>query len=656
MNSEKSHLISKISFVAAAIFAVCVICFFACDKACAADTSTPSYTFSENQLGVVNFKPVWNDKKANVASIKTYIEQAYQKDVKILVFPELATTGYMCSDDSSSDEYKAAIAQAETSDGETATEISALAVKYDMWIIYGGTETVSDDSDHAYDSAFVCSPDGKVKTYRKLSPVEGSWCSLGTSACIIDVGKYGKLGVSICHDTYDVPELSSYYSAKGCNIFVNLTAANGVGHIYRSRLEAIAAREGMVVMSADLAGTDGSSGEYSFPGGSTILTANSKTPTYYCGVTGGTGSTSTLLTKKSGLITNSTSVTTHPAKTRSDSIANVFLFKKLYETLVSKEEYTDLSYAYQSIDGPNTAVVTMSAKNKSKSEIQKEMISYIKKAAANDVDLLVFPELGSGTQGDQTALAESIPGETTALIAKYAKKYGMYVIFGMSEVSKHGNYYDSAAIIDPDGNVDSYRKVILSDSEKSWARHGREAKIISTKWGKIGILIGEDADSQVELARYYASMGCSIIVQPAASSDNEWYYNTLIGSYAERDNVSWIRANTAGGTSFVMTVTADDPIDSYYNSTSSLSRLTQDITSNIGYTYGTTGPNAINYNGRSAEGLQICRMEISGGGSRIYNFSPSVFATLYSDLAGEEFSLHARNRRIWGIKGPIRSK
>lgn len=642
----------KIFLSVAMLLAICAVFFVAHANAFGADTGTNSYTFSENELGVVNFKPVWNDKKENVASMKSYIAKAYRKGVKILVFPELASTGYMCSDDSSSDEYKAAIEQAETADGDTASEISALAEEYDMWIIYGGTETVSGDNDHAYDSAFVCSPDGKVKTYRKLSPVEGSWCSLGTSACIIDVGEYGKLGVSICHDTYDIPELSSYYSAKGCNIFVNLTAANGVGHIYRSRLEAIAAREGMAVMSADLVGTDGSSGEYSFPGGSTILTADSDGPTYYCGVSGGTGSDSTLTTGQEGLLTNSSAITTHATKTRADSTANVFLFKKLYETLVSRAESSDLSYAYQSIDGPNTAVVTMSAKNKSKSEIQAEMIAYINKAAKNNVELLVFPELGSGTQGDQTELAESIPGETTELIAKYAKKYDMYIVFGMSEISSHGHYYDSAAIIDPDGNIDSYRKVVLSDSEKSWARHGRDAKIINTKWGKIGILIGEDADSQVELARYYASMGCSIIIQPSASDDNEWYCNTLIGSYAERDNVSWIRANTSGGSSFIMTVTEDDPVGSTFSDLQS-SKLTQDITSTIGYTYGTTGPDAANYSGGSADGLQIAKMDISGGGSRIYNFSPSVFATLYSDLAGEEFSLRARNRHVWSIRPPV---
>ena len=619
-----------------------------------ADASA-SYSFAKNELGVVNFKPVWGNKKANTASMEAYISQAHSKGVKILVFPELCTTGYMCSDDTSSKEYRRALSLAETTDGTTASAISALADRYDMWIIYGGTEKKSGDTDHAYDSAFVCSPDGSARTYRKLSPVEGSWCSLGTDACIVNVGKYGKLGISICHDTYDIPELASYYSAKGCNIFVNLTAANGVGHIYRSRLEAVAAREGAVVMSADLVGRDGSSGEYDFPGGSTILTADKSGPTYYCGVKNGTGSSSNLSTGTAGLLTNNRTVTTSATKTRADLKANIMLYRKLYETLVEKDSQSGIEYAYRSIDGPHTAVVTMSGKNKSKKEIRDEMISYIKEAARDDVDLLVFPELGSGTQGDQKKLAESIPGDTTDLMSVYAKKYDMDIVFGMSELSKHGHYYDSAVFISSDGTISSYRKVNLSDSEKTWAMHGRGAPIVRTRWGKMGILIGDDADSNVELARYYASMGCSFIIQPTSSSRNEWYYNTLIGSYAERDNVSWICADTAGGTSFIMTVTDDTALRDQY-STRSLADLSTDITSKIGYTYSGTGPEAANYKGNSPEGLQTAKMNISGGGSRIYNFSPDVFARLYSDLAGEEFSPLARSRHVWGIRNSFNRK
>lgn len=38
-----------------------------------------SHTFTPNELGVVNFQTVWGDKRANVESMKQYVEQAYKK-------------------------------------------------------------------------------------------------------------------------------------------------------------------------------------------------------------------------------------------------------------------------------------------------------------------------------------------------------------------------------------------------------------------------------------------------------------------------------------------------------------------------------------------------------------------------------------------------
>ena len=73
------------------------------------------------------------------------------------------------------------------------------------------------------------------------------------------------------------------------------------------------------------------------------------------------------------------------------------------------------------------------------------MVGYIEQAAQNDVDILVFPETvltgyscedpeTDGIEGDQymqVALAETIPGPSTNIIAEYAKKYNMYIVFEM---------------------------------------------------------------------------------------------------------------------------------------------------------------------------------------------------------------------------------
>ena len=184
-----------------------------------------SYEFAQDELGVVNFAPEWGNKEANIESMISYVEEAHEKGVKILLFPEMCVTGYAYSDDPDSEIYQMAVQNAEPLDGPTAQEFAELSDEYDMWIIYGATQTVEGDTEHAYNSAFACSPDGEVTAYQKITPVEGNWCTPGETPVLLDT-EYGLIGLSICYDTYATPELERYYAALGCNILLNPTATS----------------------------------------------------------------------------------------------------------------------------------------------------------------------------------------------------------------------------------------------------------------------------------------------------------------------------------------------------------------------------------------------------------------------------------------------
>lgn len=77
------------------------------------------------------------------------------------------------------------------------------------------------------------------------------------------------MGLSICYDTYAQPEIERYYAAQGVSLLVNPTAtsrsyadidgdgvkdAKGWEWYYKNRLESIASRDGLTVVSADLVG------------------------------------------------------------------------------------------------------------------------------------------------------------------------------------------------------------------------------------------------------------------------------------------------------------------------------------------------------------------------------------------------------------------
>ena len=171
------------------------------------------------------------------------------------------------------------------------------------------------------------------------------------------------------------------------------------------------------------------------------------------------------------------------------------------------------------------AVVNFATIWGNKSENLKKICEFCEKAHLQNVDLIVFPETAlSGYDNDKEnlnsdkmhiKLAETIPGKSTEIVANIAKKYGMYVVFGMPEKADN-NIYNSAAIIHPDGKCESYRKIHLPFDEKEWAKKGTEPKIIETKWGKIGITICYDTYCFPELIRYYRAQGARLILNVTA--------------------------------------------------------------------------------------------------------------------------------------------
>ena len=210
-------------------------------------------------VSAVNFTPTFGDKEANYTAMAGYIEEAAQADTNILVFPEMALTGYAWCADEGAANGQTVVDIAEAADGEYALKLAGLAKDNEMYIVFGTAEPVEDDSEHAYNAAFVCTPEGDVEVYRKIAPVEGPWCLAGEEPLIVET-PWGAMGLSICKDTYAYPELARYYMAKGCVYLVNPTArtgaADGWAELYENSLENLADQDKMIVISADLCGAD----------------------------------------------------------------------------------------------------------------------------------------------------------------------------------------------------------------------------------------------------------------------------------------------------------------------------------------------------------------------------------------------------------------
>lgn len=235
-------------------------------------------------VSVVTFHALWGEKAANLNRIKGYIECAAKRGSDIVVLPEMSLTGYDVEIDKSTAE-KMQGRLAETIPGPATDEIAALTKQYGIYAFVGMPERDPDSPGVFYNAVAAFSPEGLVGRYRKmhLPTPEPHWATRGDKPLIVDT-PWGPVGCGICYDCYSFPELTRYYAAKGCRLYINSTAlAHCHGKTYGSTtLEASVIQSGIYIASANLGGLDV---ENYFWGGSSIIGPSRKTweAYYYAG-------------------------------------------------------------------------------------------------------------------------------------------------------------------------------------------------------------------------------------------------------------------------------------------------------------------------------------------------------------------------------------
>ncbi len=521
-------------------------------------------------IGVVNFHSVWGERETNVAEMEKIVAEAAAKGVEMLLFPEMCTTGYR-DNRVKPDDVSMLVTQSQVIPGPTSDKFAELAKTHGMYIIYGDTESIATDPTHAHNTAVIVGPEGYIGKYRKIHPVEGEWCIADAQPAMF-MTKWGPIGVSICYDSYATPELARYYTAVGCRLILNPTASSR-GYVatapddsanwewyYRARLEALVDREAVFVASANLVGEDGMKNAEGkspgmFPGGSVVMgpTTEGKGTfvEYFAGSTNDKvhGWSSATIDLSKATRTLFTTENWQPELYAAWYKKLAETYKPVTERPVPQE--SDIVFG----------VVNFEAKWGDKEANIAAMKDYIAKAAEKGVEMLVFPEMAltgytyiapaAGEKAMQQALAETVPGPATDALAPLAKAHNMYIIFGLPEL-KDDKVYNSAAILMPDGTVESYQKIHPVADENQWAVRGDTPYMFDTPWGPVGLSICYDTYAIPELTRYYAAQGARIVLNPTATSRGstegkwEWYYRNRIESTADREQIVLVSANLAG--------------------------------------------------------------------------------------------------------------
>jgi N-carbamoylputrescine amidase len=157
---------------------------------------------------------------------------------------------------------------------------------------------------------------------------------------------------------------------------------------------------------------------------------------------------------------------------------------------------------------------------------------FIATAAANGARVIVLPEFFPCEYFPQyrdyryMEYAEPDTGPTTRQMREAAKAHGVWIVSTIFEEARAGLYFDTAMLIDPDGEIaGKYRKVhpaALLSLEKIYFRGGSLFPVFSLDDWKVGFSICYD-NLFPESCRCLAVAGAELIIAPYATPiDDPW--------------------------------------------------------------------------------------------------------------------------------------
>ena len=141
-------------------------------------------------LAVVQYAAVPLNPAANLERMSALVADAHARGAKLIVFPELACTGYV--------EHTDLHALAEDADGFTVQTLRNLSRRFGVYLAAGFVEW---RDGHVYNSLSFSTPTGDVSIYRKRHLIfwEHFYFRHGQEPLIVDT-EFGRIGFAVCAD------------------------------------------------------------------------------------------------------------------------------------------------------------------------------------------------------------------------------------------------------------------------------------------------------------------------------------------------------------------------------------------------------------------------------------------------------------------------
>jgi predicted amidohydrolase len=462
-------------------------------------------TPSPYRVAVIQFEPALFAKDANLAALLRLTEESAAGGAKLIVMPEMATTGYCWAS------REEVAGEVEPVPGPTTERFAQLAAHYGCWIVVGLAE-VDPDTGVFYNTAVLIGPDGPLGRYRKTHAYlsEPKWAKDGDLGLPVFTTPLGRIAMTICMDAC-YPETARVPALAGADVIcfpTNWLSEKSPSPSWLAR----AAENGVYFLAANRYGMERG---VQFSGGSAVIDPD--------------GAVQSALDSGDGIVWGWVDVARArdvrvPAGNGEDLIndrrPDAYGAATLNTYLWQPDEFHGL-YGMRPLPAPrpSRAAVVQFAPVPGSVDANLQRIAR-ELAALPDADLVVFPELSlSGPVRDRESaerLAETIPGPSTERLRQTAAAAGAYVVAGLVERdAASGDLFNSAVLVGPEGVAGSYRKLHLTADDRAWATHGdRGLPTFDIPLGRIGLLIGYDALFP-EAARALAIDGADIVAFPS---------------------------------------------------------------------------------------------------------------------------------------------
>ena len=448
------------------------------------------------KVATIQFEPTLFEKDRNVAQLLELCERAAEAGAKLIVTPEMGTTGYCWRD------RKEVAPFVERIPGPSTDRFAALARKHDCYIVVGMPEV--DEDGIYFNSAVLVGPEGIVGRHRKTHPYisEPKWAAAGDLHNQVFETKLGRIGLLICMDIHFL-ETARVMALRGADVICHISnwlAERTPAPYWISR----AFENGCYVVESNRWGFERT---VQFSGGSCVISPD--------------GHVIATIDKGDGFAL----AEIDPERARARHVAGERAFiqrrPELYTELLS-DTFSWNPYDFFGLygcepwpEGKQSRVSVAQFKPVDSVAANLARIERLARGAkAEGAELVVFPELAVTGLSNHLEFAQPIPGPITNRLHQLADELSLYLVCGIAE--RQGDIvYNTACMIAPDGNVSVYRKTHLSEGDRNWATAGDEWSVVDTPIGRIGLLIGHDAMFP-EAGRVLALRGCDIIVCPAA--------------------------------------------------------------------------------------------------------------------------------------------